>query len=140
MELVFPQVITIAYQRLLRDVEEIEAVSYESETLERLVYQMNIRRMHDSAYEQVKLFNAIVNGINRVGLAELHPDVTTGTDEISIEAFMEYVADQLEIEIPAAYRAPLDFSRFVQHRILGFKTHNVDLDQDLEQVDQEIDD
>ena len=53
--------------------------------------------------EQVELFNLIVTQINRVGLAELHPDVSKGTDEISIELFMEFITEKLEIDIPAKF-------------------------------------
>lgn len=38
MELIFPQVLILAYARLMKDIQIIEAVSYESETLERLIY------------------------------------------------------------------------------------------------------
>lgn len=38
MELIFPQVLILAYARLMKDIQIIEAVSYESATLERLIY------------------------------------------------------------------------------------------------------
>ena len=103
MELALPQVIVYAYQRLLKDIEIIEAVSFESENLERLVYQLDTKKVSENVIEQVELFNLIVTQINRVGLAELHPDVSKGTDEISIELFMEFITEKLEIDIPAKF-------------------------------------
>lgn len=80
---------------LLREIETIEAIFYESATLERLIYCLEVSKQSEQALEQVKLFNQIVNQINRVGLSDLHPDVSQGTDDISIEAFMEFVSDKL---------------------------------------------
>ena len=57
MELIYPQVLTMAYQRLLKDIEIIEATSFESATLERLIYQMDIRTVSSNAIEQVEFFN-----------------------------------------------------------------------------------
>ena len=61
-----------------------------------------------------------------MGLEKLHPDVSKDSDEISIEAFMEFVSDQLDINIPKAFTNLTDFSRFVKHRIIGFKTHSAE--------------
>ena len=135
MELALPQVIVYAYQRLLKDIEIIEAVSFESENLERLVYQLDTKKVSENVIEQVELFNLIVTQINRVGLAELHPDVSKGTDEISIELFMEFITEKLEIDIPTKFQDPEVFAQFVQHRILNFKSHSVNIDLNMEEVD-----
>ena len=50
-----------SYQYLLRDVEIIEAVSSESEKLERIIYQLNVKKIKSqAAREQVEFFNQIV--------------------------------------------------------------------------------
>ena len=103
MELVFPQVIIMAYQRLIKDVEIIEAISYESARLERIIYQLDVRKASKRTIEQVEFFNKIVNAINKVGLSDLHPDIKSGTDNVSIEAFMEFITDTLNLDIPEAY-------------------------------------
>lgn len=95
MELVFPQVMVTVYMHLLREIETVEAIFFESATLERLIYVLDMSKQSEQAIKQVTLFNKIVNQINRVGLSELHPDVSHGTDEISIEAFMEFVSEKL---------------------------------------------
>ena len=74
------------------------------------------------------LFNQIVNQINRVGLSEITPDVHKGTDNISIEAFMVFVTETLGIDIPVAFQDPAAFTKFVQHRIMNFKSHTIGLD------------
>jgi hypothetical protein len=51
MELIFPQVLILAYQRLLKDIEVIEAVSLESPTLERLIYCLDIRKQSSKVLE-----------------------------------------------------------------------------------------
>ena len=67
------------------------------------MYQLDTKKVSENVIEQVELFNLIVTQINRVGLAELHPDVSKGTDEISIELFMEFITEKLEIDIPAKF-------------------------------------
>ena len=60
------------YQRLLSEIEVIEAVSIESDTFERLVYHLNVKRMKDpDMHKQIELFNQIVSEINRLGLGAL---------------------------------------------------------------------
>lgn len=70
-----------------------------------------------------------MNKINQVGLHDLQPDVRMGTDEISIEHFMEFISDKLELDIPQAFQDPVAFNKFVQHRIVNFKEHPFDIDQ-----------
>lgn len=61
MEVVFPQVLILAYQRLLSDIEVIEAVSFESERLERMIYQYNVKKIHDpEVHQQILFFTEIV--------------------------------------------------------------------------------
>lgn len=83
----------IAYQRLIKDIEIIEATSYESETLERLVYQMDVRKVSSNAIEQVEFFNQIVCKISEIGLDDLQPDIQPDSDEVSIEALMTFITE-----------------------------------------------
>jgi len=41
---------------------------------------------------------------------------------------MKFVSEKLKVEIPEAYQKPIIFARFVQHRILNFKSHSVDME------------
>jgi hypothetical protein len=52
---------------------------------------------------------------------------------------MEFITEKLEIEIPLAYQNPTAFNKFVNHRILNFKTSSVNLDHPIDLLDDELD-
>ena len=75
--------------------------------------------------KQIEIFMQIVNQVNSVGLATLIPDVKEDSDEISMQAFLNFVLQKLQVKLPEEYKKIEVFEKFVKHRIIHLKEFQI---------------
>ena len=50
--------------------------------------------------EQIQFFEKLINQINKIGLSQLDPEYSDMEEEVPIEIFMNWITNELELEIP----------------------------------------